>query len=249
MLTIVLVVVVWRTDERRWMRATALGALGLVIGQGVLGGLRVLFDARTFAMIHGCVGPLYFTYCVLLATLTSHRWNETRSGSRVSANQAVTAMAITLLAYAQLVLGAQLRHAGEALSPATFRALVLFHLFVAAILLVAILLLAIMHRRGAVWLRRPSLALVALVLIQVLLGAAAWIVNYGWPAGFENSAMAAAFTVQAKGHLQANVTTAHVAAGSLILAISAMIALRSWRLVDVRQPGLAPSSLRAGVAA
>jgi cytochrome c oxidase assembly protein subunit 15 len=235
LLTIALVVVVWRKDDRRWMRGAAIVALALVIAQGVLGGLRVLFDARTFAMIHGCVGPVFFTYCVLLATLTSRRWRQASPSGGVSENQAATAIAIALLAYAQLVLGAQLRHAGESLSPATFRTFVVFHLVVAALLVASIVTLTIKHRASPSWLRRPSWALLALVVVQVLLGVGAWIVNYGWPAWFENSLMAAAFTVQAKGQIQADVTTAHVAFGSLILATSAMVALRSWRLVDLRR--------------
>ena len=32
----------------------------LVIFQGVLGGMRVLLDERTLAMLHGCTGPLFF---------------------------------------------------------------------------------------------------------------------------------------------------------------------------------------------
>ncbi len=230
------------------MRGAALLALALVIAQGVLGGMRVLFDARTFAMIHGCVGPLFFTYCVLLATLTSPRWKETPA-EKLPPSGAATPIAVALLAYVQLLLGAQLRHAGVSLSPATFRAFVVFHLIVAGILLVLIPYLAIIHRRGPAWLRRPALALVTLVLIQVLLGAAAWVVNYGWPVWFSDSAVAAAFTVQAKGQLQADVTTAHVAVGSLILAVSAMIALRSWRLVDPRQARAVSLPMSAGAAA
>ena len=31
-----------------------------MIFQGVLGGMRVLLDERTLAMLHGCTGPLFF---------------------------------------------------------------------------------------------------------------------------------------------------------------------------------------------
>ena len=43
----------------------------LVIGQGVLGGIRVMFDKPTFARIHGCIGPLFFAYSLGLACVTS----------------------------------------------------------------------------------------------------------------------------------------------------------------------------------
>src|SRR6266567_2784898 len=46
LLSIALVAVVLLTDRRPWLIASSLGALGLVIAQGVLGGARVLFDER-----------------------------------------------------------------------------------------------------------------------------------------------------------------------------------------------------------
>jgi len=42
-LSIVLAVWTWRTDPRRWMKYVGASALGLVIAQGILGGLTVLF--------------------------------------------------------------------------------------------------------------------------------------------------------------------------------------------------------------
>ena len=53
MLTIGLLVLLLRTEDRRWMKRLGFAALGLVIFQGVLGGMRVLLDERTLAMLHG----------------------------------------------------------------------------------------------------------------------------------------------------------------------------------------------------
>ena len=106
---IAFVVIVWRREPRRWVRNAALVALGLVVAQGVLGGLRVVLDERTLAMIHGCVGPLFFTYCVLLATITSQSWRkERRDTVRASRSAAVLAAALitTILVYMQLIAGA-----------------------------------------------------------------------------------------------------------------------------------------------
>ena len=84
LLTIALVVVVWLQERstagcawRRWR------PWRLVIVQGVLGGMRVLLDERTLAMIHGCVGPLFFAYCVLLASFTSRWWRERADGRSI----------------------------------------------------------------------------------------------------------------------------------------------------------------------
>jgi len=70
-LAIALVAIVWIADRRRWLIAAAFGALALVIFQGLLGGARVLFDARLVAMLHGCVGPLFFAYLAGLVVVTS----------------------------------------------------------------------------------------------------------------------------------------------------------------------------------
>lgn len=108
----------------------------------------------------------------------------------------------------------------------------LFHLLVAALLVVEIVWLAarVLRAGSDRWLVRPALGLVLLVLIQLLLGAGTWVLNYGWPNWLANQSWAAGFLVVQESQRQALVTTAHVATGSLILVTSLMIALRSWRL-------------------
>jgi heme a synthase len=254
LLCIAFVVVVWRTESRRWMRLAALVALALVIGQGVLGGMRVTLDARMLAMIHGCVGPLFFTYCVLLATLTSRRWRETRNGEAISNmhNLLPTAMVTTCLAYGQLVLGAQLRHTGATAAPMTFRLFVMFHLLGAGALVLMTIYVAAQAWVGTAtdrWLRVPTAWLAALVLSQVALGAGAWAVNYGWPSWLVDYPWAARWVINSQGHLQANLTTAHVAMGSLILGTTAMIALRAFRLTHCNRVLHLASFVRGGAAA
>jgi cytochrome c oxidase assembly protein subunit 15 len=253
LLCIAFVVVVWRTDSRGWMRPASLGALALVIGQGILGGMRVTLDARTLAMIHGCVGPLFFSYCVLLATLTSHPWRDASASQKIQSARNIlpTIVVITLIAYGQLVLGAQLRHTGAAVAPATFRAFVMFHLLGAAILLLSTLYLAVIVRAGSNfdrWLRVPATWLAALVMLQVALGGGAWVVNFGWPTWLIDYPWAARWVINAQGHLQANITTAHVALGSLILGTAAMIALRAFRLAGSGGVSHSPSFVRSGAA-
>ena len=176
-------------------------------------------NARTLAMIHGCVGPVFFTYCVLLATATSQHWRETAATRSASSlhKLAPAAIVAALVAYLQLVLGAQLRHVGAAVAPSTFRVLVLFHLLGAAVLVFSVIALAAGTRvaaRGNPWLRRPATGLAALVMLQVVLGSGTWVVHYGWPAWFGDEPWAAHVLVNsegaiaAHGPLQANITTA-----------------------------------------
>ncbi len=84
--------------------------------------------------------------------------------------------------------------------------------------------------RGEGALTRPAAGLCLLVALQIALGLGTWIVKYGWPVWLGGEHLAG-FVVQAEGRLQAQITTAHVAVGSLILAVSLVVALRSWRLV------------------
>src|SRR5438105_3381944 len=89
LLSIALVAVVLLTDRRRWLVIASLGALALVIVQGVLGGARVLFDERLIALIHGCIGPLFFAYLGGLVVATSRWWEssnalESASGERLA---------------------------------------------------------------------------------------------------------------------------------------------------------------------
>ena len=84
-------------------------------------------------------------------------------------------------------------------------------------------------QRGEPSLVRPATGLLLLILVQIGLGAGTWVTKYGWPAWFADYGFAAGYTVVADSREQAWITTAHVAAGSLILATSLLLALRSVR--------------------
>ena len=74
LLTIGLLILLLRTETRRWMKGVGFAALALVIFQGVLGGMRVLLNERTLAMLHGCTGPLFFAVTVAMVVFTSRSW-------------------------------------------------------------------------------------------------------------------------------------------------------------------------------
>jgi len=151
------------------------------------------------------------------------------------------------VAYLQLVLGSQLRHVRPGVDVATFRLSVWLHLFMAAALTAHVFLLA----ARALWsfsadafIVVPALALAALLVAQLGLGAGAWIVNYGWPATwFGRYAWAQEYVVTQESRTQALVTTGHVATGSLILVTSLLVALRSLVL-----PAAPPRTVHSFVA-
>jgi cytochrome c oxidase assembly protein subunit 15 len=84
--------------------------------------------------------------------------------------------------------------------------------------------------RGEAWVTRPALALIALLLAQLCLGLATFIVKYGWPAWLGGELLNPTFTVSAKGYWSSMIVTAHVANGSLILGVLTTFWLRSAKL-------------------
>jgi cytochrome c oxidase assembly protein subunit 15 len=236
MLTIGLLVLILRNENRRWMKGFGFAALALVIFQGMLGGMRVLLDERTLAMLHGCTGPVFFAVTVAMTVFTSRTWlNATDSSSSDSAGiiRRLTPV-VAVLAYLQIVLGAVVRHVPVDAQPDTFMLAVKFHLFLAAVLT--------LHIVGVAWiiqtrarhirpLRNLSLALVILVLLQVVLGASTWIVKFAVPTWAGSWISPQNVAVIQGGWTQTHVITAHVAVGSLILGVAVALALYSQRLL------------------
>ncbi len=256
MLTIGLVIELWISCERRWLRHLSLAALALVIFQGLLGGMRVLFDERTLAMLHGCTGPLFFALTVAMVVFTSSSWSQAvnpcfRANSAWSMVRWI-AVVTSILVYLQLVFGAVLRHVPVDSEPAAFILAVRFHLFMAGVLVLHVLLLAGLvarHFRTARPLNWLVLSLVCLITLQVLLGAGTWIVKFAVPAWAASWAPHDAYTIQADGWLETHIITAHVAVGSLLLGTAVAIALTAWRMSAGDSVSLTPPNTgKIGVA-
>lgn len=243
--TAVMLLVFWN-DRRRWLKVYAVVMLITVIAQGLLGGLRVLLDGRQIAMVHGCTGPIFFAMAVAMCVFTSRLWKEAAGAQRspIAGKLSRLTVVTCCLTYAQLVAGAFLRHIPVAASPQSFRVGVFFHLLLAAAVTVHILLLTslVLRNRGlGQSIRRPVSAMFVLIGIQLSLGAATWVVNYAWPNWIADFGWSLGYTtIEAKGLWQSLIVTAHAAVGSLILAVSVLVATRSMRLF--RQPAGAVGS-------
>ena len=244
LIAIATMLVTWRCEKRSWVVGMSVGVLALVIVQGGLGGLRVIGNEVQLARIHGIVGPAFFALTVALAVVTSRLWkNEKRRSSDAGTGKLQRLAALTTgLVFIQLILGAYLRHLPADWSPYAFRAVVVFHLFMAAALAFHVLLLTLrvvrQHRRD-VALLRPSLMLALLIVVQICLGGATWVANYSWPQWAVQMGLGIGHTVQAGSYGQAMIVTAHQATGSLILGFAVVLTLRAFRLfaVDARLPG------------
>jgi|688.fasta_scaffold02513_13 cytochrome c oxidase assembly protein subunit 15 len=229
LVAIVFVISAYRFEARPLIRRLAWLCLATVIFQGILGGARVLMDARTVAMIHGCLGPAFFALCVVTVVHCSDisRWSKVGVWSLWFVRFAV---ATTIVSYLQLTLGAQLRHILPGASPKFFMTMVHLHLtFAAMVLLSATILAAAGLREPNRYLRRPALVLVGLVIVQILLGIGTWIVNYALPWS-DLAPDLSAYIVHAKGYWESMIITMHQATGSLIIAVAILVATRGWLL-------------------
>ena len=72
LLTVILGLWLWRTEDRRWVKKIGLAAVAAVIAQGVLGGMTVLFLLPIAVSVsHACLAQLFFCMIVSLALVTS----------------------------------------------------------------------------------------------------------------------------------------------------------------------------------
>ena len=249
-LTILLAVWIWRTEPRRWVRVLGFGALGAVILQGVLGGITVLFFLPTaISTAHAGLAQIFFCLTVAIALVTSRGWN-TRPAAGWVDDQTLRYIttATTVMIYAQILVGATMRHADAGLAipdfPLVFGGIVPPHWTpqiavhyahrVGALLVAA----AIFATSGHVWfhhadrreLRRPATLLAALVLVQISLGG---------------------LIILTKKDVATN--TAHVVSGALVLGTSLVLTMRSHRLRFTDEAvsrarmsaGMSPAGVRA----
>ena len=143
--SIVAVAFAFFSEPRAWVRALSVVVLIAVIGQGALGGARVVLADRTLAMVHGCTAEIFFTLCVTLMVVTSRWWwaqspQSPQTLSQVSSfrpSRGLIALVgiVFSLAYVQVVLGAQLRHVQPTASPGGFKHLVYTHIATAFLVL------------------------------------------------------------------------------------------------------------------
>ena len=236
LLTIVFTVVVWRNENRRWVRWWSAVCLGLVISQGLLGGARVLFDEVLLARFHGCLGPAFFASCVVAASITSEWWRRAQPLDGLAIRRfRRLALVLLVLSYLQLVLGAHLRHMPAHWAPSIFLLLVSAHLVLAIGLLIyssseLIVCWRSDRLRATKPLTVPTTLLSVVIVAQILLGIGTWSVKYAYPRWLPGGSFFDSYTVQAESMLQAVTVTGHVAMGSLILALATVVALRSSRL-------------------
>src|SRR6266850_6667 len=244
--TIILAAWLWMSEPRRWMKWLGVAALGAVIAQGVLGGLTVMFFLPApISTAHAGLAEIFFCMTVAIALFTSPRWID---GGQLVDDVELRRFATTttILIYCQILVGATMRHTGAGLAIPDFP-LMFGHLWPthwdakiavhfahrAGAVLVAMAVLAtataVFRRTSLIELRRPAALLVALVIVQITLGA---------------------LTVLSRRDVWIN--SFHVVCGAMVLTTSLVLTLRTWRAKfavgrDVRLKPDATSATTANV--
>src|ERR1700746_401100 len=114
-LTLALMAWAWRAEPRRWVRQLVAIAFGLIMVQAILGGITVLLELPlAIAVAHAATAQALFCLMVSIAIFTNPRWEATsRIDDRPSRVPLTTlAAATTIVIYAQILVGALMRHMG-----------------------------------------------------------------------------------------------------------------------------------------
>jgi cytochrome c oxidase assembly protein subunit 15 len=209
-------------EPRSWVKRLGFAALGLVIVQGILGGLRVTGKLTTsadpavtepniyLAVVHGVTAQVFLALLVVLAAVLSRTWRSDRAPApapTTDTDRGVATLAVVALVV-QIALGAIQRHLSLGLMMHIVMA------FVAAGLAIAAGARAWGLHSGEPILRRTGVALIYGTGVQLVLGVGAWVVR----GAFEQGVLSMDWKVV--------VTTMHQGMGALLLATA--VCLRVW---------------------
>ena len=173
LLAIGLVAALWRWEPRRWVRRLGVAVLGMVIVQGMAGGLRVTEISTTLAMLHGHFGACVVAAMFVCVLVTGRGWANAPRGRDSPAVR--TAGWLTIAALVSLVLqyalGGVVRHFGG----------VLFEHLGGAVLvgLTAAAAGGAALATGERFLRGNAAAVLGVLGGQLVLGMLAWATRFG----------------------------------------------------------------------
>lgn len=243
--TLVQAIYLTRYEKRRSVRLLGWLAFVLVVGQGVLGALRVTGhftmsaspeDKRPdirLAILHGVTAQVFLSLLACLAAMQTRAWRDAAPASPHRTSRKSTDAVLSIVAVAavlgQITLGALLRHVAWGLA---------MHITFAAIATVAVVALG-----TRLWLLydhcpplpRVGAALIAIVMFQLILGFGALLATQDTSPQY----VPTAFDVL--------LTTAHQTTGALLLMTTALAAVLRARLAGAFAIG-SPGMLAGGAA-
>lgn len=248
--TLIYILTVWLFfQERVWLRWLGVAAAVMVSVQGLLGGLRVVEMNDAIGIFHACLAQLLLVTVALIALFTSRWWIEGHH-ALVPHQWTGRVLAICALIFAQLIIGATMRHEHAGLSindfplaygqvwpgtdPASVEAYNRVRLQHNEVPTTALyILMQMAHRVGAVLITCAILAVAT----------AAWRTpgtpkilhrwSAAWVALVFVQFLLGAFTIWT--NKAADVATTHVAVGAMTLVTGALLTAISWRLHSRRE--------------
>ena len=215
MLTVALTFWLVRREQRRWVRRLGIAALGVVIAQGVLGGLTVkLMLPPPISIAHASLAEAFFCITIALALVTSECWMQAPPAYETANAGLIRRLALisTFAIYLQIILGATIRHSESGVLAHIIGAVVVFGCVITSMVIV----LFTQKQKEFV---RLALLLPGLVTAQVALGLVTLMVRV--PKNVDGQLSA----------IQVIVPTLHLALGALILATSLAITLKTYRFL------------------
>lgn len=208
LLILVMAALTQREEARPGVRRLAWATLFLVVLQGVMGGVTVLYGLPlSVSAAHAVLGQTLFCLLIAMAELAG---DEDGAPADKPAGGLLGACALALAAlWCQLVLGAVLRHGGSGIG---------WHVGGAVLASTAVLWAGCktMVERREPSLRGPAAALLSLLLLQLLLGAGAAAFRLT-PEPRASRAMIA-------------IATSHLVVGAFLLGTAALLTTRLLRL-------------------
>jgi len=172
LLTIVAALWIQLKDKRSWMRKLGWTALLLVIVQGILGGITVkMFLPWYVSTAHAAVAQTFFCLLLLMALFTGRSGIEDATAPVTDAGRpslsTLTLLSLFVL-YLQLFFGGAFRHSGMSILPHILNAVVVTGI------LIWTSVRGMIEGRTIAQLKTPARLVHALLMLQILLGLAAY---------------------------------------------------------------------------
>ncbi len=194
LIALAFIIVVWRSERRRWVKYLGLSVLGAVVLQGLLGGLRVLtvsdptvqqrilgisgfadaLSARmASAIVHAGLAQIVFALTVVIAVVTSSRWRQIVQMAPLPGVRKIRRLGVIAAGgtFIEMILGAFVRHGSKVVTEHIVGALLVSSLCV----LLALRAMAVAAEVPL--LRRPAHTLGMIVQLQLFLGVASLMID------------------------------------------------------------------------
>lgn len=219
LVSIAMVVMVLKTENRKWVKGLAASILLCVIIQGILGGARVLADQRGMALVHSAFAAVVFTMICSLILFTGKSWIDFKEEKQDERYESVgfikpISTLLPLIIFGQYIIGGMLRHLGRS---------VYEHIALAVLVFLFSVVLNFQTRQtGNRWLVRSANWILLVVFCQIALGIGAFITRFGM--------ISIGYVAVQHSPVQVAFRSAHTIIGMTLLMTSVIHMIRVYRV-------------------